>query len=99
MKAKTKRTTGTESEKWTSHGGISVVRGKGGIGGNDTRKNHNWQAYNRQGEVKHGVGNKELKELICTTHGHELRWGGILQGWGAGQRRNKGGQIGKTGIA
>ena len=25
--------TGTESEKWTSHGGISVGRGKGGIGG------------------------------------------------------------------
>ena len=35
MKTKTKQTTrtGTESEKWTSHGGISVGRGKGGIGG------------------------------------------------------------------
>ena len=34
MKTKTKQTTrtGTESEKWTSHGGISVWRGKGGIG-------------------------------------------------------------------
>ena len=33
MKTKTKRTTitGTESEKWTLHGGISVRRGKGGI--------------------------------------------------------------------
>ena len=32
---KTKQTTrtGTESEKWTSHGGISVERGMGGIGG------------------------------------------------------------------
>ena len=32
MKTKTKQTTGigTESEKWTSHGGISVGRGKGG---------------------------------------------------------------------
>ena len=30
---KTKQTrTGTESEKWTSHGGISVGRGKGGMG-------------------------------------------------------------------
>ena len=30
---KTKQTrTGTESEKWTSHGRISVGRGKGGIG-------------------------------------------------------------------
>ena len=32
---KTKQTTrtGTESEKWRSHGGISVGRGNGGIGG------------------------------------------------------------------
>ena len=32
MKTKTKQTTrtGTESEKWTSHGGISLGRGKGG---------------------------------------------------------------------
>ena len=31
MKTKTKQTTrtGTESEKWTSHGGISLGRGKG----------------------------------------------------------------------
>ena len=27
----------------------------------------------RWGEVKNGLGNRELKELICTTHGHELR--------------------------
>ena len=35
MKTITKQTTktGTESEKWTSQGGISVGRGKGGIGG------------------------------------------------------------------
>ena len=35
MKTKTKQTTrtGIESEKWTSHGGISVGRGKGGIVG------------------------------------------------------------------
>ena len=34
MKTNTKPTTrtGTESEKWTTHGGISVGRGKGGIG-------------------------------------------------------------------
>ena len=33
-KIKTKQTnrTGTDSEKWTSPGGISVGRGKGGIG-------------------------------------------------------------------
>ena len=33
MKTKTKQTTrtGTESEKWPSHGGISVERRKGGV--------------------------------------------------------------------
>ena len=34
MKTKTKQTTrtGTKSEKWTSHGGFSVGRGRGGMG-------------------------------------------------------------------
>ena len=40
MKTKTKQTTGTgiESEKWTSHGGISVGTGKRGIRGESTGK-------------------------------------------------------------
>ena len=40
MKTKTKQTTrtGTESEKWTSHGGISVGRGKEEIGGKRYRE-------------------------------------------------------------
>ena len=44
MKTKTKQTTraGTESEKWTSHGGISVGRGKGGIGGKSYREEEAW---------------------------------------------------------
>ena len=35
MKTKTKQTTetGTESEKWTSHGGLSVGKGREAIGG------------------------------------------------------------------
>ena len=39
-KTKTKQTTrtGTESEKWRSHGGFSVGRGKGGIGGKRDRE-------------------------------------------------------------
>ena len=36
-------------------------------------KKQNWQVQNRQGEVKNSIGNREFKELICTTHGHELR--------------------------
>ena len=40
MKTKTKQTTrvGTESEKWTSHEGISVGRGKGRIRGKRYRE-------------------------------------------------------------
>ena len=40
MKTKTKQTTrtGTESEKWTSHGWFSVGRGKGGKGGERYRE-------------------------------------------------------------
>ena len=44
VKTKTKQTTrtGTESEKWTSHGGISMGRGKGGIRGKRYwQKKHN----------------------------------------------------------
>ena len=40
MKTKTKQTTrtGTESEKWTAQGGISVGRGREGIGGKRYRE-------------------------------------------------------------
>ena len=40
MKTKTKQTTrtGTQPEKWTSHGGISVGREKEGIGGKRYRE-------------------------------------------------------------
>ena len=46
---------------------------------------------NRQGEVKNHIGNVEAKELICTTHGHELR--GVGCGWEGSCRAegNKGG--------
>ena len=46
------------------------------------------------------MGNRGFKELICTTHGHELRRG--EECWrveGAGQKGDKGGKIGKTTIA
>ena len=32
------------------------------------------------GEVKNSIGNGKDKELICTTHGHELRWGEFWEG-------------------
>ena len=73
--------TGTESQKWRSHGGLPAGRAKGGQGPGN--KKHKWQVQNRQGEVKNSMGNREAKELICMTHGHELRWGNA-SGWGGG---------------
>ena len=51
------------------------------------------------GKDKNGIGNRGLKELMCTTHGHEL-WGGEC--WrvgGAGRSGGIKGKIGKTVIA
>ena len=49
---------------------------------------------NRQGKVKNSIGNVEAKELICTTHGLELKGGNAgvrgvqggeeQRGWGNG---------------
>ena len=47
---------------------------------------------NRQGEVKNSIGNVEAKELICTTHGHELKWGNVGRRGCAGRRGVKGGK-------
>ena len=63
-------------------------------GGNEGKgtgnKKHKWFVQNRQGEVKNSVGNGEVKELMCTTYGHELS-GGIAGGMGGvGQREIKG---------
>ena len=53
-------------------------RGEKGTG----NKQHKWQAENRQREVKNSLGNVEPKDLICMTHGHELK-GGTWVGGGA----------------
>ena len=44
-------------------------------------KKHTWWIQNGQGGVKNSIGNEEDMELICMTHGHELK-GGILVGGG-----------------
>ena len=42
------------------------------------------------------VWETEVKELICTTNGHELRGEGMLDGWGVQEREGeKGGKVGK----
>ena len=68
--------TGTESQKWRSHGGLSAGRWSGENRGKGTgNKTHKWQVQNRQGEIKNSTGNGEAKELMYTTHGHKLRRG------------------------
>ena len=79
----TKQTTrtGTESQKWRSHGQISAGRGTRENGGKGTEnKKHNWQVQNEQWEVKDSIGSGDAKELLCVMHGHELN-GGNAGGW------------------
>ena len=65
--------------------------GEGENGGKGTGdKKHKWQVQNRQGEVNNSIGNGEAKELICMTHGHELRWRNAGGRGGTGQRGIKG---------
>ena len=47
------------------------------------------QKIDKIGYVKNSMGNGEAKELICTTHGHELR-GEMLEVMGIPGRRGKG---------
>ena len=55
------------------------------------------QAQNRQEDVKNSIGSGEAKELICTTHGHELRGGGWITGGNGGYwvKGDKGGNLGQ----
>ena len=52
-------------------------------------KKHNLYIQNRQGDVKNNIENGEAKELICMTHGHELRAEGS---WREGRYQAEGGK-------
>ena len=82
-KAKKQTTrTGTEPQKWRSPGGLSARKQRGENKGKGTgNKKLNWQVQNRRGGVKSSTGNGKAKELICTTHGHELRGGMLVGRW------------------
>ena len=76
IQKQTKQTTrtGTESQKWRSHGQLLSVKRRQESGGKGTEnKKHKWYIENRQVEVKNNIGNVETKELIYTTHRYELR--------------------------
>ena len=46
------------------------------------------------------MGNVEAKELICMTHGHELRWGGMSVGGVLhGRKEQRGEKNGTTAVA
>ena len=77
----TKQTTrtGTEPQKWRSHGGLSTGTWEGERGEGTENKQHKWQVENRQGEGKNSIGNVEAEDLICMTHGHELQGGNVGQ--------------------
>ena len=45
------------------------------------KKKHKWQVQNKQGEVKHSMGNGEAKELTCMIHEHEQGGGMMVGGW------------------
>ena len=53
------------------------MEGRHGGMGEDVRglRSTNRQLQNSNSDVKYSIGNGEPKELICMTHGHELRWG------------------------
>ena len=55
-------------------------------------KKHKWWVQNRQGEAKNSMGNGEAKELICMTHGHELKGGNVGGRGCAGWRGIRGGK-------
>ena len=66
-------------------------RRRGENGGKVTgNKKHKWQVQNRQEEVKNSMGNAEVKELTCMTHGHELRYRNDGEKWGQRVEGNKG---------
>ena len=52
----------------------------------------NWCIQNIQGNVKNSIGKVVAKELICMTHGHELRVEDWQREWwvlGRGRQREK----------
>ena len=63
----TKQTTrtGTEPQKWRSHGELTTGEQEGERGGKGTEnKQHKWQVQNRQEQVKGNMGNGEGKETL-----------------------------------
>ena len=104
LKKETKQIRRTETDRFMdTESVLTVARWEGAVGGmgEEVRglRSTNRQLQNSHGDVNYGIGNREAKELICVTHGHELR-GGMLEGRGVhGRRGIKGRKIWTTVIA
>ena len=62
-------------------GSVISSEGEGENGRKGTgNKKDKWYVQNTHKEVKNSIGNGEAKELICMTHGHELREGRCWRG-------------------
>ena len=75
------------------HQRVGRIEGKG-----TGNKKYKWKAKYRQRETLRIVW-EMAKELKCTTHGHELRWGNAGGRGCAGRRGRKGRINGTTVIA
>ena len=85
-----------QEQKWRSHGGLSTGRERKENGGKGMTSINS--RYKIDGEVKNSVENGEAKELICMTHGRELR-GDCWWTGGYYEEGGKGEKIGTTVIA
>ena len=97
-KKQTEQTSRTETESyiWRSFGGLSVGRKKRENGGKGAGiKKYKLVGTEQLGDVKNSTGNGVDKELIRTTHGHELR-GVLPERMGAAGGRGIGEKIGTT---
>ena len=75
-KSKNKLSKQLEQEQNHRNGELSAGKRRRENGGKCSgNKKHKWQVENRHRKVKNSMGNREAKELICMTHGHELKWG------------------------
>ena len=74
--------------------GYLLGEGKGRMGGKVLGLRSIIGSYKIGTAVKNSIGNEEAKELICTTHGHELR-GYCWRGGGHQVEVGKGGKLGQ----
>ena len=69
--------------------------GKGRVGGKIQGISNKSGRYKIDGEVKNNIGKVEVKELICMTHGYELKRGKSMWEAVCKAEGNKGREMGQ----